>query len=491
MAGYDGGGGGGSGEDGGYDDGSVGGSDGGAGEDGGAGAGGEDGGGGTVAASCGFTYQAQFAAYKSAAPKTEEELAWEENPEPEYAEGEGGILYPEPPPLGVYQKRIGSLPELQRYITMPSYTDNMPKFDRANPFNGAERCYELPVGPVMLSESEAYDLYVGIAEHTTWLQVDKTPGKRTVVGIRGAYPGTFEWNGNEADRFNDTLVLLWKESNGTKRVLEFPGHTDVGHHYFGVESSSFLRANRRYKHQNGTHKTYNALTITYSGYQTRDDTNHNGHWDDDRNGWLPDTSARDYFRTGSGHNIHLASVNGPLGSARVDSWSAGCQVIPGRANWDEFIYNAWTNTGDIVYYFLVDARDIPTSYWYPCTPDGSHDCPYQITQFPYTHSSSTVGGEELFDRYNCATQNESGPEKLYVFSVDQAGTLTVKVECTSPVDADIHLLDADDPNACYTRNDKTFTYSLVPGRWWIAVDSFVNSSNHIGSGAYTLTVDFR
>jgi hypothetical protein len=42
----------------------------------------------------------------------------------------------------------------------------------------------------------------------------------------------------------------------------------------------------------------------------------------------------------------------------VDSWSAGCQVIPGMANWTEFITNAWTMPGDPVDTFLVDGTSV-------------------------------------------------------------------------------------------------------------------------------------
>jgi len=142
-------------------------------------------------------------------------------------------------------------------------------------------------------------------------------------------------------------------------VREFPVHTDVGARDFGENSSSSLRPNRRYHHINGWHRsTYNALYMIDEGYRVRDDTNHNGHWDSDRNGWLPPRTANDRDRIGGAHNIHTGQVEGSLGTARVGGNSAGCQVIPGMANWIEFIEWLWTGEGDVVEYFLIDVRDI-------------------------------------------------------------------------------------------------------------------------------------
>ena len=116
-------------------------------------------------------------------------------------------------------------------------------------------------------------------------------------GVVPAYPGTFAWHGNTPDYFNDTLVMLWIDHEGQHHVREFPGHTDVGARDFGENSSSSLRPNRRYHHINGWHRsTYNALYMIDEGYRVRDDTNHNGHWDSDRNGWLPPRTADDHDR---------------------------------------------------------------------------------------------------------------------------------------------------------------------------------------------------
>jgi hypothetical protein len=378
-------------------------------------------------------------------------------------------------------------------IVLPGYTDNMPLFPRAGAWDTAEHCYETPNGVKMLNESDAYALYRAIASLTTGVAMDETPGRRNVVGIRGAYPGRFAFNGNRPDRFNDTLVLLWIGSDGTHHVREFPANTDTGAHDFGIDSSSSLRANRRYHYQDGWHDTYNALEIAESGYLVMDDSNYNGHWDSDRNGWLPPTGTVDHERTGSAHNIHVGSVDAPLGDAAIGSWSAGCQVVPGMANWLEFINRAWTQLGDAVDYFLVDVRDIDNRVWQPCEPDGTHACPYPIPSFPFLATGDTRSAtERQFDVYNCSTANESGPEVVYFFTVDKSGTVTATLDeaLASGVDVDVYLLDADDAKACLTRGDVSLSRAIGPGRYFLIVDTYVTGGVE-KSGPYRLSVTFQ
>jgi hypothetical protein len=458
-----------------------------------------------VGTSCGFDYDTEFV-YATAAtwePPVTTFLPWQGQwlagagpaQGPDLADpGPDRIAHAEPAPPHVWVGRSTPRQTGAGDITMPAYSDNMPLFERAATWDTATRCYELPDVAVYLTEAEAWALYREIAELTTGESLNDKLEVRTVVGVRGGYPGSFRFHGNKPNRFNDTLVLLWKDAAGNPHVREFPVNTDTGAVYFGYHSSSSLRPNRRYAYINDWHKTYNALHINEIGYPVRDDANGNGHWDSDRNGWLPPPTPEDHDRTGSGHNIHMASVDAPLGTAKVNNWSAGCQTIPGMANWTEFITNAWTNLNDPVSYLLVDVRDIDHRVWAPCTPDGTHACPFEIDVFPYTHSGDTsTSSEKQFKLYNCSDADESGPEVVYFFTVSTSGTLDVAVDTSQPrtvVDPDVHLLDADDPNACLNRSNLSFSQSLGPGRYFIVVDSFVSGGKSL-AGPYTVTVDFN
>ena len=422
--------------------------------------------------SCGFEYD--FAPWVPAVPPVPSRSGPEPTA-PDQTDAVDTIAHAEPDPPATFLLPARSV---RADIVMPEYSDDMPLFPRAGNWNGAARCFERPDGARMLLEDEAFDLYQDIAQMTTGVHLDSTPGRRSVVGLRGAYPGTFAWNGNPPDRFNDTLVLLWVEPDGTKRVREFAAHTDTGAFEFGWHNSSSLRPNRRYLYQNGWHKSYNALQISEWNYQVRDDANKNGHWDSDRNGWLPPTTAEDHDRTGSGHNIHLASVDSPLGEAQVKNWSAGCQTIPGIINWTEFITHAWTGMGDPVDYFLVDVRDIDPMVWVPCEPDGTHQCPHRIQSFPYTHTGDTsVAASDDFNVYNCSPADESGPEVVYVLTLEQAATVHAELDDVGGQgpDIDIHLLDGWDPKACLMRDNVAFSLWVPPGRYYILADTFVEA----------------
>lgn len=376
-------------------------------------------------------------------------------------------------------------------LVMPGFSDNMPLFARGEPWNGAQRCFETPDGAVLLTEEQAWQLYVDVAQKSTGLPVNTAAHVRTVLGIRGSSPGTFQWNGNTPNRFNDTLVLIWRDDGGNGRVREFAAHTDTGPYDFGWHSSSSLRPNRRYRYINGWHKDYNALKINEWEYQVRDDNNKNGHWDSDRNGWMPPAGADDHDRTGSGHNIHCASVNAPLYSAAVSNWSAGCQVIPGIASWTAFITAAWTGSGDSVDYFLIDSRDIDPTVWHDCTAEnGTHECPFRVKSLPFQKSENTAGSSsDTFDQYNCSTANESGPEHVYVLDLDSDAFLHIQVDDTSAAgpDIDVHLLDGSDASACLMRDNISFSYQVPPGRYWIVADTFVEGGVPL-TGPYTLDI---
>jgi hypothetical protein len=159
------------------------------------------------------------------------------------------------------------------------------------------------------------------------------------------------------------------------------------------------------------------------------------------------------------------------------------------ANWTEFINSAWTNEGDPVSYFLVDVRDIDPRVWSPCEPDGSHACPFIVSSLPFTDSRDTAGWPvDAFDVYNCSAADESGPEVVYVFTVDRSCTVAASVDCVDPVDIDVHLLDGDDANACLTRAHISFEQAIGPGRYFLITDTFVDAGVEL-SGPFTLHLD--
>jgi hypothetical protein len=396
---------------------------------------------------------------------------------------------------GTWTLILPNMHQKTNQLVMPGGSDNMPVFERALDWQGANRCYVLPSGGQLLSEREAYDLYKQIVKETLRLEINESPNHRTVVGIRGAYPGTFEWHGNTPNYFNDTIVLLWKDENQQPHVKEYPVNTDTGAFDFGAESSSSLRPNRHYPYVNGWHRDYNALRINIDAYPVRDDTNNNGHWDSDRNGWLSG-GDQDYDRNGGAHNIHAGVVDAPLSGARVNRMSAGCQVIPGTSNWLSFITNAWTGLNDPVDYYLIDARDIAPTVFNPCvSEDGTHACPIHVNfyQSSYQHHGDTSQStEKQYDEYNCSTANESGAEIVYIINTTRLGRLNIDVTVADDrVDPDIYLLEGDDQMACRARDHESVSEVLPAGRYVLIIDTWTDANGNELAGEYDLNITFN
>ena len=405
------------------------------------------------------------------------------------------------PAQGARAARIEEKPDLEG-VVLPTHVNTMPLSERALGWD-QPRCYELgpfddrlfepQQGGVLLSEEDAYEMYVRLVRTTLWREVDQTEGKRTVIGLRGAYPGSLRWHHNAPNQFNDTIVLLWRDAEGV-HVREYPVNTDTGRYDFGADNSSSLRPNRHYPYINGWHRDYHALQIDLPGYPVRDDTNNNGHWDSDRNGWLEGPeSGQDYDRLGTAHNIHAGNIDAPLRDALVNIASAGCQVIPGMENWLSFMSYAWTGLGDEVDYYLIDARDISPRFWSDCAEgDGSHACPHLVTRFPYQHQSETRTSDERWhDVYSCDDADESGAERVYVLNLPSSGRLRVSItEEGEGVDPDLHLLEGDDSRACRARGHREIQSWTPAGRYLIVVDTWVNASGVELAGGYTLNVEW-
>lgn len=419
----------------------------------------------------------------------------------QYEQAPARIAHPDQASVGATRPLIS--PKLDG-VVLPSHVNDMPLSDRATVWS-TPRCYQLgpfdsrlappELGGVLLTEEQAYDMYLRLVRMTLWREVDQRLGQRTVIGLRGAYPGSLHWHHNTPNQYNDTLVLLWRDEAGLPHVREFPVNTDTGVYDFGVDNSSSLRPNRHYPYINGWHRDYHALQIDLPSYPVRDDTNNNGHWDSERNGWLEGPQpGQDYDRLGTAHNIHAGNEDGPLEGAEINIASAGCQVIPGMANWLAFLEDAWTGFGDSVDYFLIDVRDISPRFWMACQEgDGSHACPWLISQFPYTHSADTTMSDDRWhDNYSCDEANESGAEQVYILNLPAMGNIHIEVlEAGEGVDPDIHLLEGgDDASACRARGHRELDALLPAGRYLIVVDTWVNASGAELAGGYQLKVQW-
>ena len=100
--------------------------------------------------------------------------------------------------------------------------------------------------------------------------------------------------------------------------------------------------------------------------------------------------------------------------------------------------------------------------------------------------------EYRFDRYNCDDANEGGAEKVYILNIATRGILRAQIESSDDdlVDPDLHLLQGDDAYACLERGHREMTKELVPGRYVIIVDTWVNNEGIALAGEYSLSLQW-
>ena len=122
---------------------------------------------------------------------------------------------------------------------------------------------------------------------------------------------------------------------------------------------------------------------------------------------------------------------------------------------------------------------------------GSRDAPIGIAAFPYEDTRDTSkSGFRYFNFYSCKdTAPEYGREFVYAFDVCQPGTVHLQVDAVGGDDPDLHLLSDIKESACIARADVAIDQVLLPGRYYVVVDTYV-SNNVEKEGPYSFKASF-
>jgi|GEM_PF-791935 len=123
----------------------------------------------------------------------------------------------------------------------------------------------------------------------------------------------------------------------------------------------------------------------------------------------------------------------------------------------------------------------------------SSDLPVVPIELPFSTTSTTVGAPtSVIDAYSCIeTTNESGPERIYEFTLTASATVTAYLHEAAPVDVDVHILsdleiEGRIATGCEARGHRAAQATLPPGTHYIVVDTFAGPAQ---AGAYSLFVD--
>lgn len=170
-----------------------------------------------------------------------------------------------------------------------------------------------------------------------------------IIGVRS--------NNAEPNRFDDLIVVLYRDDQYNWQVFKAAATTDPGRYWLlnpmRVEGTAILvEGQYRGAYSLGLHKgQYTALVQRNNMVKVYRDRNKNNKLD-----FGEDTIQEGYF----GINIHRASAYNKADD--VEKWSAGCQVIQNLDDYDEFINlcsKQISHTGCNTFtYTLINERDL-------------------------------------------------------------------------------------------------------------------------------------
>ena len=124
--------------------------------------------------------------------------------------------------------------------------------------------------------------------------------------------------------------------------------------------------------------------------------------------------------------------------------------------------------------------------------DGSREAPFEIPGLPFAHSADTNQSMSRdLDLYTgCDSEaNESGPELLYQLVLPSETAIRAIVLDREGVDIDIHLLGGSGfEDDCIRRDHHYFQGTLPAGRYFLSLDTWVNSSREELGGDYLVVI---
>ena len=172
-----------------------------------------------------------------------------------------------------------------------------------------------------------------------------------IVGIRNS-----DTYGEVTNKFDDTLTISYKDSDGKWIYNEYKATTDPGSHWeknlLNKDGVAILKPGQyRGSHKIGLHQgKYEALR-QQKPVKVYRDNNKDGKYD-----MIEENVHEGIF----GINIHKAGkfVNG---STQIDKWSAGCQVFSKESDFNEFMEicrKARDIWGNSFTYTLIESNDI-------------------------------------------------------------------------------------------------------------------------------------
>ncbi len=193
-------------------------------------------------------------------------------------------------------------------------------------------------------------------------------------------------------------------------------------------------------------------------------------------------------------DVHLLSALEPLTVVSRGHYEAGALLDPG-------VYYLTLDT------FVSSGNELPGPYdltvrltaWHAGTLDDPIPVggdPGASLTLPYEYRDSADTTEAVSDDIDVYPGHEqideSGPEVVYSFTIDEAARLAAAIDFAEPAgtDVDLHLLSDTGPVTLVTRGDTSLYALLEPGTYWLVADTFVDGGV-AQTGVYNLWLSVR
>jgi len=120
-------------------------------------------------------------------------------------------------------------------------------------------------------------------------------------------------------------------------------------------------------------------------------------------------------------------------------------------------------------------------------PCGALPCVYEDSR------DTNDAPSDRFDTYPPNTLDESGPEFVYRFTIDEEVRVSAGIDFPEPdgTDVDLHLLSSLDPLTLIARDHHSVYAVLQPGTYFLVLDTYVNAGGEELKGPYHLHVSIR
>lgn len=189
-------------------------------------------------------------------------------------------------------------------------------------------------------------------------------------------------------------------------------------------------------------------------------------------------------------DVHLLSAIDPIGLLDRGHYRAEAVLEAGTYYLSLDTFGGDAQAGSYHLHALIEP-------WQPGTPDepellGALDLsePVELPVVWVDSGNTAEADSDSIDSYPPDSADESGPEVVYGFTVDESVYFAAELLLPEPegTDVDLHLLSSLSPLTLIDRGNHRILAELEPGTYYVVADTF---GGDVNAGAYVLNITLR